>query len=79
MPAKKQGIDDLDASRNLDPRWTHGRLIGAGYLYTGDGACKSCGDLVSFYKLDPLRAADRVRWVIMDDGAAGVHECKGRR
>lgn len=74
----KLSLDDLDADRNLDPRWTHGRLIGAGYTYTGDGTCKTCRETVSFYKKEPLRASERVVWVIMDDGAAGVHECKGR-
>ncbi len=73
----KHTIDDLDDSRNLDPRWTHGRLIAAGYTYTGDGPCKHCRETVCFYKKEPLRAADRVTWVILDDGA-GVHECQGR-
>ncbi len=76
--ANRLDISDLDGDRNLDPRWTHGRLIAAGYQYTGDGGCKRCGETVSFYKREPLRAADRVKWVIMDDGAAGVHECQGR-
>lgn len=74
----KRDLSSLDASRPIDDRWTESKLVRAGYKYTGDGKCRYCGEMVSFYKREPPNPVDRVRWMVMDEGSLGNHECRGR-
>lgn len=70
-------IDDLDDTRSTDPRWTESKLVAAGYSYTGDGACKSCGDPVSFYKREPKHYAGKPDWQVVDQDVLSRHRCQG--
>lgn len=75
MAEKKHSFEALDSERIIDDRWTESKLIAAGYEYHGDGACKSCGDPVSFYKKSPRDATKRVQWAVVDEGVLSIHRC----
>lgn len=79
MTEKKHSFEALDSERIIDDRWTESKLIAAGYEWRGDGACKTCGDPISFYKRE--RAGDYkgpAKWQVVDEGVLSVHRCKGR-
>lgn len=74
--ADRLSPDDLgDAS--TDPRWTESKLTAAGYTYTGDGACKDCGDPVTFYKKE-RGYKEKPLWKVLEEGSLAVHACQGR-
>lgn len=75
--AERLSLDALDGDRRLDDRWTESKLVAAGYRYHGDGACRDCGDPVSFYKREPVDATKPVRWQVVDEGSLATHRCKG--
>lgn len=74
---KKHSFEALDSERIIDDRWTESKLIAAGYEYHGDGACKSCGDPVSFYKKE-RGYNQKPQWQVVEDGSMAVHRCQGR-
>ena len=76
-PKRRSSFEALDSERVIDDRWTESKLIAAGYEYHGDGACKSCGDPVSFYKKE--RGYNQApQWQVVEEGSMARHQCQGR-
>lgn len=69
-------VDDLGLDNDkIDDRWTVDKLARAGYTFSGERACRECGEPVAFYKKPSTSLSGRDLWLVVDPATLEPHRC----